>query len=78
MIQKLRDTLNEYFIGNSDVVENLLICLLAGRHVLLEVVPGVGKTTLARTLAKAVSLDFGRGPAETDSVSPEAIPTVIL
>lgn len=60
MIQKLRDTLNEYFIGNSDVVENLLICLLAGGHVLLEDVPGVGKTTLARTLAKAVSLDFGR------------------
>ena len=60
MIDKLKQVLNEYFIGKEDVTENLLICLLAGGHVLLEDVPGVGKTTLARTLAKAVSLDFGR------------------
>ena len=60
MIQKLRNVLNEYFIGNSEVVEDLLICLLAEGHVLLEDVPGVGKTTLAKTLSKAVSLDFGR------------------
>ncbi len=60
MIQKLRSTLNEYFIGNSEVIEDLLICLLAEGHVLLEDVPGVGKTTLAKTLSKAISLDFGR------------------
>ena len=60
MIEKLKQTLNEYFIGKQDVIEDLLICLLAGGHVLLEDVPGVGKTTLAKTLAKAVSLDFGR------------------
>lgn len=60
MINKLRDVLNEYFIGKSDIIDDLLICLLAGGHVLLEDVPGVGKTTLAKTLSKAVSLDFGR------------------
>ena len=60
MIQKLRTVLNEYFIGNAEVIEDLLICLLAEGHVLLEDVPGVGKTTLAKTLSRAVSLDFGR------------------
>ena len=60
MIQKLRQVLGEYFIGKNDTIENLLICLLAGGHVLLEDVPGVGKTTLAKTLSKAISLDFGR------------------
>ena len=60
MIDKLRGVLNEFFVGKSEIVDNLLICLLAGGHVLLEDVPGVGKTTLAKTLSKAVSLDFGR------------------
>ncbi|MCR5596085.1 MAG: MoxR family ATPase [Lachnospiraceae bacterium] len=60
MIQKLRNVINEYFIGHEEVTGNILICLLAGGHVLLEDAPGVGKTTLAKTLSRAVSLDFGR------------------
>ena len=78
MIPRLRDTLNEYFIGNSDVVENLLICLLAGGHVLLEDVPGVGKTTLAKTLAKAVSLDFGRIQFTPDTLPSDVTGVSIL
>ena len=60
MTDKLKEIINEYFIGNEEVVENVLICLLAGGHVLIEDVPGVGKTTLVKTLAAAVDLDFGR------------------
>lgn len=60
MIERLREIINEYFIGRSDVAENVLICLLAGGHVLIEDVPGVGKTTLVKTLAASVDLDFGR------------------
>jgi len=60
MIQKLRNVINEYFIGHEEVTGNILICLLAGGHVLLEDAPGVGKTTLAKTLSRAVNLDFGR------------------
>ena len=41
-------------------MENLLICLFAGGHVLLEDVPGVGKTTLAATLARSMECRFGR------------------
>ncbi|MCR4764102.1 MAG: MoxR family ATPase [Lachnospiraceae bacterium] len=59
-IEELKKAINDNFVGKQEVVENLLICLLAGGHVLLEDVPGVGKTTLARTLAKAVDLSFGR------------------
>ena len=60
MINRLRKQVNEYFVGKEEVVDNILICLLAGGHVLLEDVPGVGKTTLARTLAESAGADFGR------------------
>ena len=60
IIEKLRESMNRVFIGKEDVVEDLLVCLLAGGHVLLEDVPGVGKTTLAGVLARTTSCSFGR------------------
>ena len=60
MINKLRENINEYFVGKESVAENVLICLLAGGHVLLEDVPGVGKTTLAKVLSQSMGADFGR------------------
>jgi len=60
LIAALRENINSVFVGKEEIVENLLICLLAGGHVLLEDVPGVGKTTLALTLAKSMDADFGR------------------
>ena len=60
LIRKLRATINNVFVGKEDVVDKLLICLLAGGHVLLEDVPGIGKTTLANTLAKSIACSFGR------------------
>ncbi|MBR6256284.1 MAG: MoxR family ATPase [Lachnospiraceae bacterium] len=59
-IAGLKSQLHEYFVGKESVAENLLICLLAGGHVLMEDVPGVGKTTLARILAGCIECDFGR------------------
>lgn len=59
-IIKLKDNINAFFIGKEEVVENLLVCLLAGGHVLLEDVPGVGKTTLAALLARSIACSFGR------------------
>ena len=56
----LLSSINEVFVGKSEVVENVLCCFLAGGHVLLEDVPGVGKTTLARTVAGTLGLSFGR------------------
>lgn len=60
MINELRDNINHVFVGKEKIVDYILICLIAGGHVLLEDVPGVGKTTLALTLAKSIHSDFGR------------------
>ncbi|MCR5654881.1 MAG: AAA family ATPase, partial [Lachnospiraceae bacterium] len=56
MIQKLKAQIGEYFIGKEHVVENVLICLLAGGHILIEDVPGVGKTTLVKVLAASIDM----------------------
>jgi MoxR-like ATPase len=47
-------------VGQHDVVRGVLICILAGRHALLEGVPGLGKTMLIRALAEALDLKFAR------------------
>ncbi len=60
LVRKMSENINRVFVGKEDVVENLLICLAAGGHVLLEDVPGVGKTTLARALAGSIGCSFGR------------------
>ena len=60
LTEQIRTSINSIFVGKEDVVDKVLICLLAGGHILLEDVPGVGKTTLARTLAKAVDCTLGR------------------
>ena len=73
MINTLKTQIRKYFVGKEQVVENLLICLFAGGHVLLEDVPGVGKTTLASTLARSVDCDFGR-----IQFTPDTLPTDVM
>lgn len=67
-VTKLRDNISQYFIGKEDVVENLLVCMLAGGHVLIEDVPGLGKTTLASVLAKSIQCSFGRIQCTPDTL----------
>ena len=76
-IAALKTQMCEYFVGKESVVEDLLICLLAGGHVLLEDVPGVGKTTLAKTLAKSVDCDFGRIQFTPDTLPTDVVGTSI-
>jgi MoxR-like ATPase len=59
-IEKLRHAVENALEGKQEAVELALICLLARGHLLIEDVPGVGKTTLARALAKAVGGDLRR------------------
>ena len=60
ILESFREQINKYFVGKREVVDNVLCCFLAGGHVLLEDVPGVGKTTLARCFASLLGLSFGR------------------
>lgn len=59
-INKLIGEVQKAVIGQADVIKKLVICLLAGGHVLLEGVPGLGKTLLVKALATAMSGEFGR------------------
>jgi MoxR-like ATPase len=60
LIKNLKHEICKAFVGNEDAIEYLIIGLLTGLHVLIEDRPGVGKTTLAKSLAKSASLDFAR------------------
>lgn len=59
-VNEIKNSINNFFVGKEGVVENMLICLLAGGHVLLEDVPGIGKTTLAKCFAQVITCSFGR------------------
>jgi len=59
-IQQLLIQLNTVIVGKSRQVHDCVACLLAGGHLLIEDVPGVGKTTLAHALAKSFGLQFSR------------------
>ena len=59
-IQKLLTQLNTVIVGKPAQVQDCLTCLLAGGHLLIEDVPGVGKTTLAHALARTFGLQFSR------------------
>jgi len=59
-LNQVRAEIGKVIVGQQDVVDGVLICLLSGGHVLLEGVPGLGKTTLLRTLSRALSLRYSR------------------
>lgn len=59
-VEQLIDNIEHVIIGKRPVIEKVVCAMLAGGHVLIEDVPGVGKTLLAETLAKSVSGSFGR------------------
>ncbi len=58
--KKIREQIKTVIVGQDDVVEELLISIFSGGHCILEGVPGLAKTLLIQTLAKSLSLQFGR------------------
>ena len=59
-VAAVRDEVSKAFIGQADVLDQILVALLAGGHVLIEGVPGLGKTLLVRALAQALGCSFAR------------------
>lgn len=65
-------------VGQKEVIRGVLICVLAGRHALLEGVPGLGKTMIIRTLADALNLEFSRIQFTPDLMPSDIVGTDIL
>ncbi len=77
-LQPLREAIGQAVVGQAEVVEQLLIGLLAGGHCLLEGVPGLGKTLLVRTLGQALDLRFRRIQFTPDLMPSDILGTEIL
>ncbi|MCL4212266.1 MAG: MoxR family ATPase, partial [Phycisphaerales bacterium] len=59
-LERLRQNITSVYMGNVAAVDRIIVCLLARGHVLIEDVPGVGKTVLANALAKSLDCTFAR------------------
>src|SRR5690606_33582021 len=59
-LQALQANIEKVIKGKPDIVQNAIVCVLGHGHLLLEDVPGVGKTTLAQCLARSLNLSFSR------------------
>ena len=71
--EALRDRIADRFLGAEEVLQQLLLCLLAGGNALIEGAPGLGKTTLVRAVAAALGMDFRRV-----QFTPDLMPADIL
>src|SRR5579859_7153183 len=77
-LTRVRAEIGKIIVGQQDVVDGVLICLLAGGHVLLEGVPGLGKTTLLRTLARALHLKYSRIQFTPDLMPADIVGSIIM
>lgn len=77
-LDELRRAIAQVIVGQDEVIEQLLIGLLAGGHCLLEGVPGLGKTLLVRSLGQALELDFRRVQFTPDLMPSDIIGTELL
>jgi len=77
-MKEVRAEISKAIVGQSEVVDGVLIALLAGGHVLLEGAPGLGKTMLVRTLAQAVALKYSRIQFTPDLMPADVIGTAVV
>jgi len=75
---RIVEQIGRVIVGMDETVEEVLLCLLAGGHALLEGVPGLGKTLLVRTLAEALDLTFSRVQFTPDLMPADIIGTNII
>ena len=77
-LDSVRREIAKVIVGQNDVVEGVLVCLLSGGHVLLEGVPGLGKTTLLRTLARTLRLKYSRIQFTPDLMPADIVGSMII
>lgn len=76
--QRLRQEVSKVIVGQLDILDDTLLALIAGGHVLLEGVPGLGKTLLVRTLAESLRLNFKRIQFTPDLMPADLIGTNVV
>ncbi len=76
--QAVRSEIEKAIVGHKEVIDGVLTALFVGGHVLIEGVPGLGKTYLIRTLAQAVDLQFSRIQFTPDLMPADIIGTTII
>ena len=77
-MEQVRQEIGKVIVGQQHVVDGVLICLLAGGHVLLEGVPGLGKTTLLRTLGRVLHLKYSRIQFTPDLMPADIVGSMII
>jgi MoxR-like ATPase len=77
-LTRVRQEIAKIIVGQQEVVDGVLICLFAGGHVLLEGVPGLGKTTLLRTLARVLHLKYSRIQFTPDLMPADIVGSMII
>lgn len=75
-LEKLKAEIHNAVVGKDDVIELLAVALLAQGHVILEGVPGVAKTTIAKSFAHAIGLEFSRIQLTPDLLPADIVGTV--
>src|SRR5580704_2356437 len=78
LLERLRTAISQAVVGQSAVIEQVVISLAASGHVLIEGVPGLGKTLLVRALAQALSLAHGRVQFTPDMMPSDIIGHAVL
>jgi MoxR-like ATPase len=78
LAEKIEKEVGRVIVGQNEVVRHVLVSILAGGHVLLEGVPGLGKTMLIRTLGQALDLKFSRIQFTPDLMPADILGTEIL
>lgn len=77
-LDQVRQEIAKVIVGQQDVVDGVLICLLSSGHVLLEGVPGLGKTTLLRTLSRVLHLRYSRIQFTPDLMPADIVGSMIM